>query len=492
LGAKQRKRRSAFFAGLVQSIGYYVAIFTETVQKGRPVCPRLKPCLSATALVLVLFAASALPMRAAPLLADSPITVTKAPAVANNFPNELTFTVSAKDTAAITDIVLHYTLLPEGSSVNARAEFEKGTDVQATYHMRSNGNPLYLPPGKDISYSWQMTDANGGQLTTDPQTVTYADTRFQWQTVTSGNLSLSFYKGNSGDARNLLGIGRAAIDKASQLEKAEVTFPVKLFAYTSSQDFLTAAQKESKATDPGILGQALTPDTVIFVADSLRSADTEDTVRHELTHLVTGQAVKGGFANLLPLWLNEGTSVYSQADPGDFARALQRSIANDSVVPIQVLESSRGVDVGLFYGESYGLVKYLVASGGQAKFAQLLSAIQSGQSMDQALKTVYGFDRTGLYNVWRDSVHLSGAGSTAGAKPPAAGAPATAPAPRDDPASANPTTDTGASPSRGSGGGEVSDRGTAVLLITLGGSLVLLLLAGGVALGLMLSRRSRL
>jgi hypothetical protein len=441
-------------------------------------------------LLLALFGVMALPARAAPQLADSPISLTKAPAVANNFPNELTFTISVKDAVPVTDVVLRYTLLPEGTSVNARAEFEKGTDVQATYHMRSNGNPLYLAPGKDISYTWQMTDSNGGQLVTDPQTVTYADTRFQWQTVSSGNLTLSFYKGSSGDARNLLGIGRVAIDKASQLENAEVDFPVKMFAYSSSQDFLVAAQKESKATDPGILGQALTPDTVIFVADSLRSADTEDTVRHELTHLVTGQAVKGGFANLLPLWLNEGTSVYSQADPGEFARALQQSIANDSVVPIQVLESSRGVDVGLFYGESYGIVKYLVQSGGPAKFAQLLSSLKSGQSMDQALQAVYGFDRTGLYNAWRDSVHLSGAGSTAGGNPRGGAAPVTQ-APQGSQASQNPTAEPGAAPSRGAGSTEVADRGTMILLLTLGGSLVLLLLAAAVALGLVVSRRPR-
>jgi len=160
---------------------------------------------------------------------------------------------------------------------------------------------------------------------------------------------------------------------------------MKLYAYASSQDFLPAAQKESKAADPGLLGQAQEPDTVLFWASSLQGSDTQDTVRHELTHLVTAQAVQGGFQGLLPLWLNEGTSVYSQASPGEFGAAIQQAIDSNAVVPIQVLESSRGVDVGLFYGESWALVKYLIDAGGPPKFAQLFSTIMSGKSVDQAL-----------------------------------------------------------------------------------------------------------
>jgi hypothetical protein len=395
--------------------------------------------------------------------------------------------VSAKDSAPITDVVLQYALLPDGSNVLARADFTKGTDVQATYHLRSNGNPLYLPPGKDIRYSWKFTDANGAQFTTDPAITTYEDTRFQWQKVSSGNLTLYFYRGNSADAMSLLNIGAAAIAKASDLEQAQLNFPVKLFTYASSDDFLPAAQKESKSTDPGLLGQAQAPDTVILVADSLRSAETQDTVRHELTHLVTGAAVQGGFANLLPLWLNEGISVNAQANPGDYAAALQSAIRTDSVVPIQVLESSRGVDVGLFYGESYGLVKFLIASG-QPKFAQLLASIKTGKSTDQALQGVYGFDRTGLYNAWRDSVHLSGSGAT---NPPAAvTAAATTPAANANQAAGNPAANTNSQPSRAGQGNEPVDNGTTVLLLTLGAALLLLLIAAVVAFALVLSRRS--
>lgn len=432
----------------------------------------------ALALLFALLLAVVLPARTR---ADTAIQVTTPPAVQDHFPNELTFTVSAQDSVQITNAVLHYQFQPDGNSVVAGAEFDKGTSIQATYHMRSNGNPLYLPPGRTIAYNWEITDANGSTLTTDTAQTIFNDTRFQWQSVTDGNLTLYYYKGTDSAAKNLLTVGRSAIDKAQQLEAAQIDYPLKLFAYASSTDFLPAAQKESQTTDPGILGQAQAPDVVLFISSSLQGPEAEDTVRHELTHLVTAASVQGGFSSLLPLWLNEGISVNAQADPGDYGRAVQIAVANDSVVPIEVLESSRGIDAGLFYGESYALVKFMIGTGGQPKFAQLLAAIKGGQSFNQALQTLYGFDQDGLYNAWRESVNLARA---------AAPALSTA-SPQAAQQSTNPSAQSGQGPSRGSGQSSSTDNGTLVLFTVLGLTLMLLLLAGIVGLGVVLARRSR-
>jgi hypothetical protein len=132
-------------------------------------------------------------------------------------------------------------------------------------------------------------------------------------------------------------------------------------------------------------------------------------------------------------------------------------------------------------------VKFLIASG-QPKFAQLLASIKTGKSTDQALQGVYGFDRTGLYNAWRDSVHLSGSGAT---NPPAAvTAAATTPAANANQAAGNPAANTNSQPSRAGQGNEPVDNGTTVLLLTLGAALLLLLIAAVVAFALVLSRRS--
>lgn len=455
-----------------------------------PVAHRAGRFVQRTGILVLLLGLVGAGIIVAPARAASSITITSQPAVQDHFPSELDFTVSAKDSVPITQVVLHYSLEPGGDSVLANASFSKGTSVQAQYRMLSNGNPLYLPPGKDISYYWEIDDQSGGALKTQPATTSFTDTRFPWQTVTSGNLTLYYYRGSSSDAKSLLAVGRTAIDKAAKLEGVTFTIPVKAYAYASSSDFLPAAQKESQATDPGLLGQAEGPNIVLFWSSSLTSSDVADTLRHELTHLVTGAAVQGGFADLLPLWLNEGISVYAQSNPGGFGQAIQQAVDNDTVVPIQVLESARGVDVGLFYGESWALVKYMIDSGGQAKFAQLLAAFKNGKSTDQALQATYGFDRTGLYNAWRQSVGLTS--SAAAATPGQSAAPqqqATAPGSAGQPQT-NATAFTGPPPSRGSNQTASSpDSGTMILLITVGGALMLMLLAAVIAFGLLLAQR---
>src|SRR5205823_5475321 len=132
----------------------------------------------------------------------------------------------------------------------------------------------------------------------------------------------------------------------------------------------------------------------------------EDTVRHELTHLVNARAVDD--RQTLPLWLDEGLAVYGQNDPGGFGDAITQAIRQNKVVPITSLAPSlRGTDAGLFYGEAWSITSFLVKTYGQEKFAQLLAAFKGGASEDQAFTKAFGLDRNGVYNAWRKSVGLS-------------------------------------------------------------------------------------
>jgi hypothetical protein len=147
-----------------------------------------------------------------------------------------------------------------------------------------------------------------------------------------------------------------------------------------------------------------------MVVDRLSSPSALDTMRHELTHLVTARALQGGpFKDLYPSWLNEGMSVYLQVSPNDvgYVDALEKAIATDTVVPIRQLTSlQRARDVGLFYGQSYALVKYLIETYGEEKFARFMAEFKQIGNEDQTFQKVYGFDRDGLYREWRKSVGL--------------------------------------------------------------------------------------
>jgi hypothetical protein len=356
------------------------------------------------------------------------IQVVGQPGVQNQFPDSLVFTIDAESGAEIRDVRLRYTFVPENRPVTTQADFEPGDRVHATFTLRSNTRQLYIPPGKVIRYSWELRDAAGNELTTDEQQTSFADTRFQWQQVTDGVVNLHYYSGPERDAEVMAQVANETITKAEKLLGTTFDFPIQIWAYSSERDFQQALAHESVTSDPNVLGQAHEPDTFIMVADRLSSPTALDTARHELTHLVTAHAVSDGpFADLYPLWLNEGTSVYMQVSPNDvgYIDALQQAIHDDTVIPIRSLTGGGRVqDVGLFYGESYALVKYLIDTYGADKFAQMVATFKNVGDEDKTFQQVYGLDRAGLYREWRKSVGLnpeqasaSPSGSTAQAKP---------------------------------------------------------------------------
>jgi len=332
------------------------------------------------------------------------------PSVENQFPDALIFRVQAESDAEIREVRLRYTFLPENRSSSAQAEFEPGTRVQATYTLRSGTRQVYIPPGKALRYSWELRDAAGHELRTEERQTAFDDSRFPWQQVNDGIVTVYYYRGERRDAEVMAQVANETIAKASALMGTTLRFPVRIWAYASQRDFQIALAHESVTHDPNVLGQAHEPDTFIMVVDRLSSPTALDTARHELTHLVTANALQGGpFKDLYPSWLNEGTSVYMQAHPNDvgYIDALEQAIREDNLIPLRALTSgTRARDIGLFYGESYALVKYLIEIYGPQKFAQMIAEFKQNGDLDATFRKVYGVDRDGLYRAWRVSVGL--------------------------------------------------------------------------------------
>jgi len=460
---------------------------------GRPGIAR-----SATLLVLLLLW-RALPAR--PAAADA-IAVTSAPAVQNKFPNEIDFSIGLASSAGdITDVQLHYALQPGGVLTTAKATFDRGPSVQATYALRTAGNPLYVPPTKVISYYWTAQDSAGNTLQTQPAQFEYDDPRFPFKKLTNGNLTIYYYSGTDSAAKNLLDIGRQALDRAAQLNGAPVDFDIHLVVYGSQSDVAAALSHELQGGDPNVIGQADPPNIVVLDAGNLTGQENEDTVRHELTHLVNARAVQGAFKDSLPLWLDEGLAVYAQKDPGGFALAVQQAIRADRVVPISSLTPSfRGINPDLFYGEAWSITRFLATNFGDGKIAQLLAQFKAGKTEDQAFQAVYGMDRVGIYNAWRKSVGLNPISA------PPAGAPS---APARQSAATQQSAPTQEAATQGSSAGDAgaanagagragsasSGSGPDPLVIAIGAvagaATVLALLGIAVVGGLALSRRGR-
>jgi len=421
--------------------------------------PRARRLLLALALLAPTLA------LARPAAAEDAIRVVAGPAEQNNFPDGMAFSLDVESAAEIKEVRFRYTFLPENRSSSAQAEFEPGTRVHAVYTLRSGTATRYIPPGKAFRYSWEVRDAAGNELTLPTKETSFADPRFDWKSASDGNVTVNYYSDRQRDAEVMALVARETIDKAGQLMGTSFEFPIKIWAYANRRDFQIAVAHESVSSDPGVLGQAHEPDTFILVVDRLSSPSALDTARHELTHLVTAHALsKGPYQGLYPSWLNEGTSVYMQVSPNDvgYVDALDKAVKEDTVIPLKSLTAgTRNRNVGLFYGEGYAVVKFLVETYGAPKFAEMITAFNSTGQLDDAFEQAYGTDQTGIYEKWRESVGLKAE-------------------------QARPDDQPGDAPAQASGSSN-----NEMMLAIVGSAALLGLLAVAVVAGLLLARRAR-
>jgi hypothetical protein len=131
-------------------------------------------------------------------------------------------------------------------------------------------------------------------------------------------------------------------------------------------------------------------------------------IPHEISHLVIHSLVFNCVGATLPTWLSEGLS---ERALGRISKAqnneLSAAIKDELLPPLRALEgtfSAFGDEAGLSYAQSYSVVSFMIAEYGSEKIGQLLTAVKSGQTIDEALQSIYGMDTDGLDAAWRASL----------------------------------------------------------------------------------------
>ena len=330
-----------------------------------------------------------------------------------NFPESITFRATIESSAPITSVELEYgTKELTCGTVVAKAfpQFSPGTNVSVkwTWEMKQSGS---LPPGASLWWRWRYIDENGLERVSDQKTITWLDSKHDWQIITSGPINLHWYSGDQTFAQELLdaadtGLARLQNDAGLQPEN-----PIHLYIYSNTEDMKDAILYEPSWTG----GMAFSNHDVVIIGISQNDLEWgRTTIAHELTHVLVGHLTFSCLGSV-PTWLNEGLAVYSEGnlDPASETQ-LNEAISNDQLLTIRSLSggfSEVPSLVSLSYSQSYSIVRYLIESYGQDKMNSLLISLRDGTTIDDALTKVYGFDVEGLEDAWRIAI---------GAAPPAA------------------------------------------------------------------------
>ncbi|MFQ6059636.1 MAG: peptidase MA family metallohydrolase, partial [Anaerolineae bacterium] len=339
-----------------------------------------------------------------PVSAQEGITVTSN-TYEYKFSENLVFRLVARSESEIEEITLFYKYGLKGATNRRLPEFTPGQEITAEHVERLQRGEI--PPGSEIEYYWRIEDAAGHSLKTETVTFTYMDDRFQWQSLSQGQITLYWYDADQAFGQRLLDKAVESLARLQENVGVAPEEPIKIIVYRSKEDMEGALAFRGEIFEARIttLGTVVAPDIMLLHGTH---AGVDQTIAHELSHVVVGLATDNPYGDI-PAWLNEGLAMYNEGElRGGNASALQIAIREDRLHSVRSLTAHTGNpdEVNLWYGEVYSIVDFLLQTYGREKMAELLAVFKEGTAYDDALTRVYGFDQDELDARWRESLGL--------------------------------------------------------------------------------------
>lgn len=342
---------------------------------------------------------------AMPVSAQTGIRLVENEAVLD-FPQQATFRAVIQSNASITSIILEYGAeqLTCGTVV-ARA-FPTFTPaarvtVEWSWDMRQSGS---LPPGARLWWRWLVRDASGATYQSERQEIIWLDEQHPWQAISGGNIVLHYYSGGESFGNELHQAAVEALGRLSQEVGLRPAAPIDIYIYASTADMQEAVLYEPSWTG----GQAYPEYDIVIIGISPSQLDWgKRTVAHELTHVLVGH-LTFSCLSFVPTWLQEGLAMVGEGGLEENQRTLfEQAVAADTLPSLRSLsggfseESSRA---NLSYAVSYSVVNFLVERYGRQNMSNLLDSLRRGETIDAALRAIYGFDVDGLEDAWRTAI----------------------------------------------------------------------------------------
>lgn len=136
-------------------------------------------------------------------------------------------------------------------------------------------------------------------------------------------------------------------------------------------------------------------------SDYLRSS-----LAHEFSHCLLHRFLG---TTPVPPWLDEGLAMFGGAlmSPGDYglnARHLAQMVADESLLPLALLQNGDGFyqnqAAQTAYAQAFAMVRFLESRIGRKGIIQLLNLLKAEGDIDKALQKGWAVDSRQLYNTW--------------------------------------------------------------------------------------------
>ena len=325
-----------------------------------------------------------------------------------NFPGNVDLSVTAEGDPEIVEVRLFYRNVGSKIWAYAYPEFVPANRVTASLNLTGEVS-TYLPPGTEIEYYYEIRDAEGNMLRTEPTVVEYEDTRFDWSEVKVGPLTLRYYDQSDLRVRGVVRSLESDLARLQDLLQLEQPDEFKGVIYSRRSHTLDAFPQQSRTTTEQQIFQGFAfPERNLFLGLGM----DRGLIVHESAHLMLGQAM-GDRTLPIPAWLDEGFASYMDPSVKVFSGSSLSSRTN----PLRAMGTVTGTPhtIGRFYQKSLSVVAFLIDEFGEANFQSFIAQLSQGGTVDASMTNVYGFNVDGLDARW--------AGQTSVSQPPAPSAP---------------------------------------------------------------------
>lgn len=326
------------------------------------------------------------------------------------FPDDISFTVSATASQEITRVELLFNAVGEETLHLITPETVQRNIVSVDFDLDMYQN--YYPPGLDIEYRWRVTSASGAVAESDQELVSWYDTRYEWTSISSEQVTVYTYDTNDNFAEEILDSAQGTIDELQTDFGVERSLPLRVWVYDSQDDLGGATEPNSESWIAGVSypGRYL----ILAAVPDGNSQELRRVIPHEVSHQVLFQATENPF-NLPATWLDEGLATYNQdVGTGGYVALVEQAVDDGNLMPISTLNTSFPFDDSfqLAYAQSYSVISFIVQTYGEEALGVTLSSYKDGVSHEEAVQRGLGISIDELDRLWRESLGNSDGNGT--------------------------------------------------------------------------------
>ena len=335
------------------------------------------------------------------------ITVVESSA-SHNFAQQVTFTLRAASEAEITQVYLFFRATGDERATSMDVDLKPGHKIDVNYMHELRSFPL--PPFATITFWWQIEDAAGNALATEPQQFEYTDNRFQWEELGADGLTVRWIEGH-GDppfAQAALDIALASVEEISAELHASTPESIVVYIYDSRRNLEAAMILAGREW---VSGQAHPELGVVVVAIPHEEGYTSRLMRdipHEITHLLVYQAATPAGYKYIPTWLDEGLATANERWPTpEHAMMLEEARVEGRLISLEDLcvpFSPDSPTAFLSYAQSGSVVRFIREQYGAEGIRALLAAYANGASCAGGVQEALSVTLNGLETAWRASL----------------------------------------------------------------------------------------